>query len=65
MTLKSFEQLPVTPEMRARANARAYCARAFSLWLTKGVSFTAAALRMCHGPQEVEQVRRELGLMGA
>ena len=65
MTLKSFDQLPVTPEMVLRARARAYCARAFHAWLTKGQSFAAAALRQCHGQAEVEAVKQELGLMGA
>lgn len=65
MTIKSFEDLPVTPEMAVRARARAYCARAFRLWLTKGRSFTREALRQCHGQTEVEAVRRELGLLGA
>ena len=65
MTIKSFEQLPVTPEMTARAKARRYCAKAFNDWLYHRVSFTKAALRQCHGQSEIEEVRRELGLLGA
>ena len=65
MTVKSFQDLPVTPEMAARAKAQAYCAKALNLWIYHGISFTKAALRQCHGPQEINETRRMLGLMGA
>lgn len=65
MTLKSLGQLPVTPEMTARAKAQSYCARAFNDWLYHGARFTAAALRQCHGTAELTETRRLLGIMGA
>lgn len=58
MKLKSFADIPVTPDMQIRARARRYCEKALMGWLYKGRPFVREALRQCHGPIEIEEVRR-------